>query len=63
MPMLYRQAKAGVEKESSYCKSSKAGMCCEDPRLFFSSVGVNGKQNDISGWVRVQYILDNLYVS
>jgi len=28
MPMLYRQAETGVEKESSYCKSSKAGMCC-----------------------------------
>lgn len=58
MPMLYRQAEAGVEKESSYCKSSKVGMCCEDSRLLFSSVGVDGKQNDISGWVRVGFIME-----
>lgn len=32
--MLYRQAETGVEKESSYYKSSKAGMCCGDSDCF-----------------------------
>jgi len=35
MPMLYRyQAEAVVEEESSFWKSSNAGICCGDSTCF-----------------------------